>query len=73
MNTTRNPHKGGVPKGHSWTKAASWYAEYGSRWGRTSIRREYFRLAAEVIQLHSRKPETRAEAARVLDLLARPS
>lgn len=68
MNRTM-PHRGGVPKGTSWTRMAADLAEaapiLGTRW----FSYNYVVRACRIIRDHSRCDATRAEASRLLAIL----
>lgn len=77
MNRTTNPHKGGIPRGHSWTRQAqcdawaailNWPRRYDSpNW--RGICTDQARRTLITIRDHSRKPSTVAEAKRLLAIL----
>ena len=69
MNRTK-PHRGGVPKGRSWTKMAAEAAHLATQFNPKAGRSEryrWIRRALEIIRDHSRSAATRAEARRLLN------
>lgn len=68
----KRPQRGGVPKGRIWTLVAAeqvhWGLQFNNQAGREA-RHRWLGLALNTIYQHSRTPETRAEALRLLTVL----
>ena len=66
------PHRGGVPKGRRWVAVAATSLEWarGLNGGAGGpMRKVLIGRACQIVKDHSRKAETRAEAARLLKIL----
>ena len=74
MNRTRNPRRGGVPKGKSWTllaRVAAFNAHTSRVLGYPAGTLRFAKEAVKTVERHSRSAATRAEARRLLAILER--